>query len=285
MSNQVKFVISGNTPLVKLDNIYFKCEYENPTESHKDRAFSYQISKLKKQGIKKAVLSSSGNAAISAAHYCQLADIELTVFISPNINKNKLQVLKKLNCKIFQTPKPVSSSMIFAGENDAYNLRQSTDPNALVGYESIASEIINEGILPDAVFIPVSSGTVLIGISLGFKKLNLKVPIHAVQTDAVHPVAGVFDKDFKLTDQRSLADAIVAKYTPLQDKVISNIQDTCGWGWVINNEEMKQGRNWLLTHDLDCSYEGGAVLAALWKSKKQGHKFKYPVCLLTGKFY
>src|SRR4030042_3312682 len=83
----------GKTRLIDIDNVYFKLEYENPTGSVKDRGFAYQIAKLKEKGINKAVISSSGNAAISVANYCKLANIELTVFVGRNINKRKLKIL------------------------------------------------------------------------------------------------------------------------------------------------------------------------------------------------
>ncbi len=275
----------GNTPLVKIEGIYFKCEFKNPTGSHKDRAFSFQISRLKEQGIKNAVISSSGNAAISAANYCRLAGITLHVFVSPNINRNKLKALENLDCRIVKTERPVSDSVKYSKKMGAYNLRQSTDPNAVYGYQDIASEIIKDGISPAAVFIPVSSGTTLAGIARGFKKLGYSVPLHAVQTDTVHPVSGVFDKDFKETDEKSLADAIVARFTPREDEVVKIIKDTCGSGWVITNREMEEGRKWLLTHNLNCSYEGAAALAALWKARRKGFEIINPVCILSGKYY
>src|SRR3989338_2581237 len=80
----------GKTPLVCINGIAFKCEYKNPTGSVKDRGLSFQISKLWEQKGKQAVISSSGNAAISAAAYCRLAGIKLTVFVSPGINRGKL---------------------------------------------------------------------------------------------------------------------------------------------------------------------------------------------------
>lgn len=282
MSDQAK---EENTPLVGVEGIYFKCEFKNPTGSHKDRAFCLQITRLKEQGIKKAVISSSGNAAISAACYCQVANIDLVVFVSPNINRNKLKVLADLKCEIIETVKPVSDAFKFAQKNNAYNLRQSKDPKVSLAYETIAYEILGEKVIPDAIFLPVSSGTTLVGVGKGFAKKGYKVPIFAVQTDAVNPVARQFDKDFKPAREKSLADAIVAKYTPLEDEIIKIIKETEGGGWVITNPEMKKARQWLIEHKLDCSYEGAATLAALWKAKKKGYEFKNSVCILTGKFY
>lgn len=275
----------GHTPLVRIGEICFKCEYENPTGSHKDRAFSGRIDKLVRQGVKRAVISSSGNAAISAANFCLQAGIRLTVFVSPRINREKLARLKELRCSIITSDRPLSASIKFAKENNAFNLRQSTDPMASIGYEDIAHEIINEGIIPDAVFIPVSSGATIVGMASGFGKFKYNIPMHAVQTDTIHPVAGVFDKDFKKSNVRSFSDAIVARFTPLEERIIEIIRNTNGSGWVISNEQMKAGRMFLLSHDLNCSYEGAAALAAYWKAKEKGWNIKKPVCLLTGKYY
>ena len=275
----------GNTPLIKIDSIYFKCEFKNPTGSHKDRAFAYQISQLSKKCIKRAVISSSGNSAISAARYCKIAGIDLHIFVSGKINSKKLKILEDLGCKIITTQKPVSEAFKFGKINNAYNLRQSTDPNAPVGYQDIAAEIIKEGIIPDGVFVPVSSGTAAVGISIGFEKLNHSVPIHAVQTDTVHPISSVFDKNFQKSSENSLADAIVARFTPREEEVIAIIKKTHGAGWVISNNQIKVAHSWLQSHDLNCSYEGALTLAALWKAQKNGFSFKSPVCILTGKYY
>lgn len=275
----------GNTPLIKIDSIYFKCEFKNPTGSHKDRAFAYQISQLSKKGIKKAVISSSGNSAISAARYCQIAGIDLHIFVSGKINRKKLKVLQDLGSKIITTLRPVSEAFKFSKVNNAYNLRQSTDPNAPVGYQDIATEIIKEGIVLDGVFIPVSSGTAATGISMGFEKLNYTVAIHAVQTETVNPISSVFDNNFKKSSDISLADAIVARYTPREEEVIAIIKKTHGSGWVISNSQIKVALSWLQSHDLNCSYEGALTLAALWKAQKSGFSFKSPVCILTGKYY
>jgi len=275
----------GHTPLREINSIYFKCEYENPTGSHKDRAMAFQVSRLFEKGIKKAVISSSGNAAISAASYCQLAGIELTVFVSPKIKAKKLNRLEKLSCQIFSTPKPISSAFRFAQENQAINLKQSADENALFGYMTLAFELIESAADIDAIFIPVSGGAGVCGLIRGYKRAGKKLPaIHVVQTEAVHPLSSIFDKDY-IEKETSIADAIVAKYSPLYPEIIENIRESKGFGWVIADSDMVNARKWLLENNLKCSYEGAAALAALWKAKKRGMKYRHPVCILTGKNY
>ncbi|MBI5452751.1 PLP-dependent lyase/thiolase [Candidatus Gottesmanbacteria bacterium] len=271
-------------PVEKIENIYFKCEYFNLSGSVKDRGISFQVEKVLQSDAKSAVISSSGNAAISAAYYCQMAGIDLQVFVSPKVNQAKLNILEKLGCKVTKTVKPISAAIKYAKENKSANLRQSTDPNAIFGYENIAYELNEQVPGIDAIFLPVSSGTTLAGIACGFRKIGYLPSFHLVQTEAVHPLASLFDHKF-IPRKESLADAIVAKFTPRHDEILEIINKSKGFGWVISDKEMRNARHWLLLHDLNCSYEGAAALAAFWKAKKSGFKYHKPVCLLTGRFY
>lgn len=285
-----KFRISlgeGNTGLSKIGNILFKCEYQNPTGSWKDRGMAYQIAKLKEKGIKNAVITSSGNAAISALCYCKLCDIALTIFLSPKVHMVKMKRINELKyskTNIIKTLKPVSESVKYSLKNNFWNLRQSTDKNSIYGYETILFELLDEAPFADAVYLPVSSGTAAVGIYEGLKKLKRNLPLHIVQTEKIHPVASQFDKSYK-SSRESLADAIVAKYTPNEDNLIDIISKTKGWGWVISDNEILEAHKYLSSNGLSCSYEGAMTLAALRKSMKYGYKYKNPVCILSGKYY
>ena len=277
-------MVTQQTSLTCINNLYFKCEYENPTGSVKDRSIIYQVSQLKQKKIKNAVISSSGNAAISAAKYCQHAHIALTVFVSPHICSAKLEVLKKMSCTIVSSLKPISNAVKFAQEHNAYNMRQSKDELAPIGYGIIAHEIYCQLPIVDAVFIPVSSGTSFVGIARGFRKLGKLPALHAVQTEAIHPVAEKFDTEFH-KKEKSLADGIVARFTPRNEEIVAWINISNGSGWVISDEEAARAHTWLEEHNIHCSYEGALTLAALWKAKKKGSVYENPVCLLTGKYY
>jgi len=274
----------GNTPVFHVNGIFFKCEYENPTGSVKDRGMVCQISSIFSQNIKQAVISSSGNAAISAASYCRLAGIKLTVFVSKQVNKMKHKRLKDMDVKIILSDTPLKDSVLFARLNHAYHLRQSIDDNSRVGYKTIAYEMSKDVKNIDAVFIPVSSGSTLVGISRGFDDLGMKVAMHAVQTTRVHPISEQFDNPC-IKESTSLADAIVAKYTPRKDEVISIIKISRGWGWTLDDKAIIEAHKFLIEQKIYCSYEGALALAAVYKAKRNNRIYKNPVCLLTGKRY
>lgn len=269
----------ANTPLVKVENIYFKREDLNPTGSAKDRAMIFQIENLKKQGFNQAVISSTGNAAISAAHYCQLNQINLTVFLSHKVNQKKLEIIKKNRCQINFSDKPISDAIKFAQKNNVYLLRQSTDPSALIGYQEIGKELLNELPKITSIFIPVGSGTTLLGIS---QALNPSVKIYAIQPASNCPLSKVFDQDYQ-PEIENITDAISVKYLPLKSQIIFAIKTSGGTGLVIQNENILEAKDLLKLHQTETSLEGALALAGLKKAIKNNLEIgDYPVVILTG---
>src|SRR5688572_13323075 len=68
----------GNTPLVRsrvigpqlgLENLFFKCEHQNPTGSYKDRFLALELSLLRQSGAKFVCGTSSGNTGSSLAAF------------------------------------------------------------------------------------------------------------------------------------------------------------------------------------------------------------------------
>jgi len=282
-----KFYLSlgeGSTPNQKVEGIYFKREDFNPTGSFKDRGLSYQISKANEQGINKLVISSSGNAAISAAAYCQLAKISLKTFVSSKINPSKIEEIKKFGSEVIISQRPLSDSIKFSKQNSYPNLRPSGDPLGTEGYKTIAFELFQEIGQIDDIFLPVSSATALIGIYQGFKILDFLPRVHACQSTKVFPIAAKFDNSFQKTSD-SLATALIAKVTPRKNEALEVINQSRGFGWVIADKEILEAQRWLEARKIITSAEGALALAAIWKAQRKGFYLGKTVCLLTGKRY
>lgn len=264
------------TPVIKIGSVYFKREDQNPTGSAKDRAIVSQIDNLKKLQYPSAVISSTGNAAISADYYCHQQRIPLTVFVSPDINPRKLSLIT--HSEVITTSTPISAAFKFAKANQSYFLRQSTDPSALLGYQQIGAEITIQ--LPQAtsLFIPVGSGATLLGIS---QKLSPTVKIFAVQPSNNCPIASQFDHQFT-SEKKSLTDALSAKLLPLKSKVISAINASQGSGIVISLSENSAASAYLESQGLVTSPEGALAYAGYLKAKDRFDVGDCPLILLTG---
>ncbi len=286
LPNEAKLSLreGGTAEVVFEEGLILKREDENPTGSLKDRGMAYLVSWAKSLGRKEAALSSSGNAAIAASEYCSLAGIKLHVFVSPKINEGKLAQLKKAGAAISFSNRPVSEAIKFCRQKGILNLRPSQNQFGPEGYQTIAFELAQrQGVVED-IFIPVSSGVALTGIGEGFKKLGFLPRLHVCQSSAVCPIASLFVKDFQ-PEKSSLAEALVARYTPLKSKVASLVKESGGTGWVISNEEIKKAQAELEKKEIVTSAEGALALAAWQKAKANQWSLGKTVCLLTGKRY
>lgn len=262
------------TPLIKIGNVCFKREDFNITGSAKDRSLELQIKNLIKQRYLSAVISSTGNAAISAQYFCQKFGINLTIFVSPHTDKSKL----KLIANYIVSSRPISDAFKFTKNSRAYLLRQSTDPIALKGYRNIAIEIVKQLPIASSIFIPVGSGTTLLGIS---QKIPNSIPIFAIQPASHCPIASIFDQDF-VSENSTITDALGVKLIPLKNKVVSAIKNHSGQGIVVQNKQVIHAQNYLTSNHIITSPEGALALAGFNKIKSQTNVGDFPVIILTG---
>ena len=269
----------SKTDLIKIDNFYIKREDQNITGSAKDRAVSLQVKNLVSLNYKQAVISSTGNAAISASYFCHKSDVQLTIFLSPKINPNKLKLIKKYKNNIIFNPRPISSAFKFSKANNAYFLRQSTDPIAKQGYSQIGQELSQQLPRVSSIFIPVGSGTTLLGIS---QKVPSHTKIFAIQPSNNPTITSSFDNNFT-PETSSLTNSLSVKYLPLKKEVINTIIKSKGSGLTISNLQIKQQLDFLSTKSITTSPESALALAGLVKAKLLCFKIgEYPLVIFTG---
>ena len=235
------------TPLYKINfprsNVWAKLESQNPTGTHKDRSMKPWIEYYLARGIKEFAISSSGNSAISAAKFCAENSLRLHVFVSPDIDRAKMSALQgNPSVVLYVSKTPRKDSLQYCKKSASTNLRASTDDNALVGYQDIALELIQQLPSIDNIFIPVSSGATLEGMYLGYRRRGTNTPrLFAVQTTKVHPIASYFDRDFT-SEKTSHARAIVDNVAHRRDRVIKIIEETGGGGFVISTKELEEAK-------------------------------------------
>ena len=223
------------------------------------------------EGNNEYAISSSGNAAITATYIAKQYEIKLTIFLSENINNEKLKKIatfanESKNITIIKSKKPRSDLFKFIFDNRCINLRGSTDKYAQVGYESIATELVESGEDFDSIFIPASSGVSSIGVYNGFMKLGKKVQIHVCQTEKVNAIAKHFDFDFEIHNN-SKADAITDKVGLRKREIIEIINTSKGFGWVISDSLLEEVRHDIKALiDFKPSYNSLLALAGLKKA-------------------
>lgn len=271
------------TPLEEVDGVYLKREDCNPTGSSKSRGVVWQVYALLQKDQSQAVISSSGNAAIAAAHYADLAGVHLHAFIAPTITDKKRAKLESTKAIIHVSEDPIRDAQAFAGEHRIPYIRQSEDPIAPKGFESLAGELLSQletnkiKIADCSIFFPVSSATTFVGFYRGLQSLDLTSfpQLHVVQTQAVHPIASQFDRAFT-RKARSVVGGIVARETAREQEALEAIEKTHGAGWVPLEDQVHKAQTWLINHKCNTSIEAALSLAGLWKA--QNVKFPLNKC-------
>ncbi len=302
--------------LLKIGHLYFKREDENETGSLKDRSLVYQISLAKQNSKKELVISTSGNAGIAAAAYCQKAKIKLYVFISPETEKAKIFAMQKYKPIIIKSKKAMRLANYLSAKHKIENLRPSLNDSSIEGFKSIAFEIFENLGKVEAIFTFVTSGSSLVGIGRAYQYLlnNREIKeipkLYAVQSGDIFSVidipisprpvfSGGGDRSEFLTYSRKIPPApfnkggtsergvkgagrLGTKNTRRKKEIIELIKSSSGRGIYVNDDEIIKAGDILKSNNIFTSPEGRASLAGAIKASEE-NKFNKIVCILSGK--
>jgi 2,3-diaminopropionate biosynthesis protein SbnA len=195
----------GNTPTVRLRfpgtelvELFAKLEYVNPTGSVKDRAAAHILDHEIASGrITKDTLiveSSSGNFGIALAAATKARGLRFCCVIDPRINKLNELLLRGLGADVIKVDRldPTGGYLrtrlravhsVLEREKDAYWTNQYENSLNSGAYEhTLAEEVCKDFDKLDYVFVGVSSGGTITGISHRLKRQWPDVKIIAVDT-------------------------------------------------------------------------------------------------------
>jgi threonine synthase len=156
----------GSTPLISGKafgrEVYFKCEYVNPSGSFKDRGSATLVSFLRARGITEAIEDSSGNAGSSFAAYAARAGIKARVYVPEHAAGPKRQQIEFYGAELVAVPGPRSDAAeaaLKAAQAGIVYASHAYLPYNLPGYATCAYEIVEQlGEAPGAVVIPAGQG-------------------------------------------------------------------------------------------------------------------------------
>ncbi|MBC74546.1 MAG: 2,3-diaminopropionate biosynthesis protein SbnA [Halobacteriovoraceae bacterium] len=193
----------GHTPVIDLAHsrikLLTKLEFHNLTGSIKDRPAFYALRRAIENGEVSRdtviVESSSGNFASSLAQICHYLGIKFIPVVDPNISRLNLSFLKSFCAEVIMVNERDTSGgflcnrirrvrQIVDSSPNCYWINQYENPwCAEAHYVNTASEILDCGYELDYLFIGVSSGGTLNGISRGVKEKSPKTKIVAVDIE------------------------------------------------------------------------------------------------------
>ena len=274
-----------------IKSVFLKREDLHPYGSHKGRSIPVMIDIHIAQDIKHFAISSSGNSALAAAFHIKKINekiknkIILEILLGKNIKKEKFKKIEGLvdeNILISTYDRPLQALFIKTKDENIKSLRQSTDDTALIGYHSLAEELLE---IPDlkAVFIGTSSGTTAQALSEYFIKKKRKIEIHIVQTSLCHPIADAF-VNYDGGDITSIADAIVDERATRKDILVPLIINMNGNGWIALNEQIISAQDMVRKYaNVSISTNSALSVAGLMEASYTGKTWDGAVvCMICG---
>lgn len=290
----------GWTALVKFsDNVMFKMESLNPTGSFKDRGSTVLVSAVHKQ-IRKTdgYLSedSSGNAGASIAAYAARAGLKAKIYVPQNVSGAKFNQIQHYGAEVVKVQGSRSKVAEEAQKREKrkFYVGHILQPLFTDGIRSLAYEIGEQldWQMPKRVYLPVSAGTLLLGVISGFKHLTesniIDAPpkVIACQTRQVSPLYHRFknlpyEPPKKVT---SIADALVSVNPPLLDLMVKNLKEINGDAVMVEEEEIYNAFKILARKGFFVEPSSAVAYAAYQKqlNNKEIAKSEKTVIVLTG---
>lgn len=290
----------GWTPLVKFSkNVSFKLENLNPTGSFKDRGSSILVSALHKL-IREAdgymSEDSSGNAGASIAAYSARAGLKAKVYVPETVSGPKLNQIQFYGAEVVKVAggrSKVANEAQKVGKGKFY-VGHILHPLFRDGMRSLAYEIVEQldWRAPESIYLPVSAGTLLLGLISGFNHLRESsilrtMPrIVACQTNQVSPLYHHF-KNLAYTPPRhltSIADALVSVNPPLLEVMVERLKAVNGDAVIVDEDEILFAFKELSKHGFFVEPSSAVAYAGYKKQidNKDVSKDDYAVVVLTG---
>jgi threonine synthase len=290
----------GWTPLVKFtDNTYFKLENLNPTGSFKDRGSTTIISALQRLiKTKNGTITedSSGNAGASIAAYAARANLKAEIYVPKNVSGPKVIQTRFYGAKITKIPGTRNNVAQKAQKpsKNKYYIGHILHPLFSDGIRSLAYEIAEhfKWQPPENIFIPVSAGTLLLGMLSGLKHLvdsNVikKFPrVTACQTEQVSPLYHrIKNSPYKAPEKvNSIADALVSTDPPLLNIMVEQLKNAHGDAVIVKENEILEAFKELARKGFFVE-PSSAVAYAAYKKQAKGKSVQQigkTVVVLTG---
>ncbi|MHA1670650.1 MAG: pyridoxal-phosphate dependent enzyme [Promethearchaeota archaeon] len=284
---------------LELNDLSFKNETINPTNSFKDRVGALLISHARSWGHQRIVCASNGNQGASIAAYALLEGLNCLNIIPNEIDTGKRAQMIAYNSEIEIWGDVVDDTIIHVLEPKYNNYYQSTpeyNPLTIEAQKTIAFEIYLQKGSPDWVLIPMGSGELLVSLWKGFnelKKSNIieQIPkLIGVQSEFSSPIVKDFfgKKQEKLPEQKnskSYALGVLVKDPLYKELAIRFVKESKGTVIAIPESMILHSIDELIRNEgIFAEPSSALTLTAVHILKKEG-KFNPDdkiVCLITG---
>ena len=202
----------GNTPLLEIESlagngnrIFSKCEFMNPTGSHKDRTYLNIVSALESSGVIKKGMTlvdcSTGNGGAALAWIGKEKGYQVKIFMPEGMTDERKKQIRSFGADIVETPKEfffngaVSKAKEYIETNNDGNKYFLDQSNTLLNKEawhSCGDEIVRDlnakGVVPDFFICSIGTGGTFSGVAEILKREYKNIKTIAIEVNSSAPL-------------------------------------------------------------------------------------------------
>ncbi len=273
----------GDTPLVRIDGIYAKLEFLNPSGSIKARIAAYMIERAEQEGLLKPgdtiVEATSGNTGNALAMVAAVKGYKMIVVMPEGLSSERVAISRAYGAQVlFRGHFHVTDALAKARElgrqpgyfaPSQFESEWNVEENRLILGPEILSQL-PAGIVPDALVAGVGTGGTLIGVGQAFRAVNPRVRLFAMEPSesctllcgeiAMHQIEGISD---------GFVPGIFQRHADLVDEMLS-----------VSSGDAVDAMTWLARqHGLFCGPSSGAHLLAARRVRERHPELKTVITL------
>jgi cysteine synthase len=186
----------GNTPLVRVEGVWAKLEYLNPSGSIKARIAKYMVEKAEREGLLRPgdtiVEASSGNTGNALSMVAAVKGYRMLVVMPEGMSSERAIISRAFGAEVLEVGHfHVNEALAKAKELGSqpgyfcpaqFESEWNVEENRVwLGPEILAQ--LPEGTVPEALIMGVGTGGTLMGVGQAFREVNPEVKLFGVEPD------------------------------------------------------------------------------------------------------
>ncbi len=285
-----------------LKKLWIKNDGSNPTHSFKDRVVSLALSVARSFGYDVVACASTGNLANAVAAHAAAAGLESIVFIPSDLEVGKIAGTTVFGGRVVEVDGSYDDVNRLCAELAASRpwafVNLNVRPYYAEGSKTIAFEIAEQlgWRCPDAIVVPIASGSLLTKIGKGLRELHQtglidsapSVTLHGAQAEGCSPVARAFAEG--VDDVRPVKPNTIAKSLAIGNPAdgfyaLREVRSGGGRIEAVSEQAIVDGMRLLArTEGIFTETAGGVTIAALERLVATGSiaPDQETVALITG---
>lgn len=174
-------------------SIWLKMDALQPSGSFKIRGVGAACEHHARNGKRRFVSSSGGNAGIAVAYAGRRLSIPVSVYVPETTTERARSLIRQEGAEVFvhgASWQEANERALESVDDDAAFIHPFDDPALWAGHATIIDEVVKAGVGFDAVVLSVGGGGLLCGVAEGLARNGLEqTPIIAVETEGAASLA------------------------------------------------------------------------------------------------